>query len=96
MTEQQLPKARSRITQHVIEKPADVVSRALERTPARNVPGLKLATSSMRASKAAGREAAQETVRESAALGASSFGATSTKRIFGFLNCRRAIETPRA
>jgi len=67
--EQQLPKARSRITQYGIEKPADVVSRALERTPARNVPGLKLATSSMRASKAAGREAAQETVRESAVMG---------------------------
>jgi hypothetical protein len=54
--EQQIPKARSRITRNAIEEPADKVSTTLDKSArARATPGVRLATASERAVKAAGR-----------------------------------------
>lgn len=66
---QQLPKARSRITQTVIEKPADKISTKLgQNETATNTPVVRLATAPERAVKAAGRSQRLERGRAAAAV----------------------------
>lgn len=70
---QQLPRARSRVTQTLIEKPADAASRALMgegRTARAARKVLPTATAEARVAKAAGRETAIEAQRAQAAMAA--------------------------
>lgn len=66
---QQLPKARSRITRTVVEKPADVVSTRLQRSErATKTPLVRVATSGERVVKAAGRSQRAEIPRAAAPM----------------------------
>lgn len=65
----QLPRARSRLTQNLVEKPSDAVSRAIDDTFVEKLPLLKNATASRRAVKAAGRLEVREADRAANAFG---------------------------